>query len=362
MWGRVELRQLVWLVFALFGLFVGRGGSVAQTPAPSFGCHGNASPAEGAICSDPKLAAEDRFMARLYALSQVSAFGSGRSNEFAAQREWLRSRDYACRNADPTCLVGMYQDRNERLAIAVLFSHPEVALPEIRRVDPDAAGLLQAIYLYARSGKLSEADRQRIARLLEPFAGPPGGVGSFDPVLAVKSDSAFAEFIGTRSAFLAGNSARQYAPVFPCAAMVRKPKLVGATAPRFGSTMDSFIIYSDCEDTLPPLPKLSALVGRGMTGMHDAECGGGTIRFGDYRAFANDAVAAQLATGSQLRNQRSKPFPHPRSVNSADISAAVNELTAYYVHYGRAGRSQARPLAQQMIFTMLNEAMECERP
>lgn len=338
--------------------FVAVGVLHAQSNSPSFVCSANGSAVEQAVCSDSKLASEDQFMARLYALAQVSAFGQGPSNELAAQREWLKSRE-VCLHADrppATCLAGPYAWRNEQLALAILFAHPEIALPELRRLDPQAAGMFEAIYLYSRSPRLSRGDQQRIVMLLRPYAAKSGEAnwGEPAPEDAVKSDSAFAEFIGVRSAYLDGDS---YGRAFPCAATVRKPKLIDATAPKFGSNMDNFVIQSDCEDTLPPLPRLTSLVEKRKKGMTD--CGGGSIRFAYYRSFSNDVLAARLATSAQLRNKPIKPFPRRRNVSNADVAAAVDELTAYYVRYDRAGAQDARPLARQMILDMLDEAWQC---
>ena len=298
-------------------------------------------------------------MARLYALAQVSAFGKGRSNQAARQREWLRTRNFLCNGIDvkPGCDAA-YAERNEELAVANLFTHPEIALPELRRIDPEAGPLFEAIYIYAKSPRLSGIDRQRVIALLQPYRNTPGGWG--EPGDAVKGDAAFAEFVGVRSAGMPGTPGmlhERYGRVFPCAAAVRKPKLVEATAPRFGSNMDNFVIRSDCEDTLPPLPKFSAMVKKRGEGMTD--CGGGSIRFAYYGAFANATLAARLATGSQLRKRPVKPFPPRRKVTNADISAALDELSAYYVRYGRATHAQARPLARQMIYNMLEQAWQC---
>ena len=126
---------------------------------------------------------------------------------------------------------------------------------------------------------------------------------------------------------------------------------------RFGSTMDSHVIRSDCEDVLPPLPKFTTLVARRGAGMSD--CGGGTIRFAYYGAFANAAVGARVATGAQLRKKAGKPFPRRRNVTNAHIAAALDELAAYYVRYGRATPTRARPLARQMIYDLLEQAWQC---
>jgi len=355
-----------------FLLVVASGGLASRAHAaptsPSFACKPTNSAVERMICADPQLAAQDRLMARLYSLARVSAFGRGPSNQAAVQRPWLRSRNGCATSLSKKgfdskftadCLNGIYAERNEGLAIAILFSNPDGALPEIRRLDAKAAGMLEAIYLYARTPRLSVADRERVIALLEPYASKTGD-GEIDwgapmPADAVKSDRAMADFIGIRSAFL--ETGTREALAFPCAAFVRKPGLLEAIGPHFGSNMDNFVVQSDCEEMLPPLPKFSSLVSKRIDGMTD--CGGGTIRFAYYRSFNTAVLAARLAAGSQLRNKPVKPFPRRRNVTSADTSAAVGELAAYYVRYGRASEAQARPLARQMIFAMLEESWEC---
>jgi hypothetical protein len=338
------------IVVACTSGFVGAPRGQAGTASPSFACAASRSSAERIICASPKLAGEARLMARLFAFAQVSAFGSGPSSQVAAQREWLKSRD-ACA-ARYECLASSYAMRNEQLALTVLFSHPEIALPELHRLDPEGAPMFEAIYLYANARHLTEADRRRVIELLQPYADTPGGWG--EPSNAVKSDTAFAEFIGVRSAGMAGDRDGR---AFPCAAAIRKPKLVDATGPRFGSNMDNFVIQSDCPATLPPLPRFSALVDKRMTGMSD--CGGGSIRYAYYSELRNAALTARLATAAQLHNKPAKPFPHRRNVSNADTSAAVEDLSAYYIRYGRANARQARPLARQMIYNMLEQAWQC---
>lgn len=345
-------------LFAVAASFAAAAGLCAEASSPSFACTPGGTEIERIICSDPRLAAEDRLMARLYVLAQVSAFGKGPSNELAVQRQWLKERDI-CLHADlppAKCLTRPYARRNEQLALAILFAHPEIALPELRRLDPEAAGMFEAIYLYARTPRLSEGDRRQVAALLRPYvAGKDESAwGEPSPDDAAKNDSAFAEFVGIRSVYIGGDDDGR---AFPCAAVVRKPKLIDATGPRFGSNMDNFVIQSDCRDTLPPLPRFTALVEKRESGMTD--CGGGSIRFAYYRSFSNDVLAALLATSAQLRNKPAKPFPLRRNVSNADVDAAVGELAAYYVRYDRAAPAKARPLARQMIYQMLDEAWQC---
>lgn len=348
------MRKLILLILLASANGPAAAQSRPQTSSPSFACTAGGSVVERIICADPKLAAEDRLMVRLYSFARISAFGRGESNQPAAQREWLKSRDEACATShDPQkCLSSSYAERNERLALAVLFSRPEVALPELRRLDPEAAPMFEAIFLYSSSPKLGDAERRRVIALLERYATTPGGWG--EPGAAVTSDAAFAEFIGVRSAGMTGEN---YGRAFPCAAMIRKPKLIEATEPRFGSTMDNFVIQSDCPDTLPPLPKFSALVEKRIAGMSD--CGGGSIRFAYYRSFWNAALAARLATKAQLRAGRTKAIARRRNVTNAAVTAAISELSAYYQRYGRADTRQAPRLARKMIYEMLEQAWQC---
>lgn len=359
------MRTVIYLFFlTLIAGFAARGCRVH--PAP-LACAAAESSLERTICADPKLAAEDRLMTKLYTFARVSALGRGPSNELHVQREWLGDRDKCA--APPVgaadhpvesvrnCLAESYAKRNEQLALAVLFSQPDLALPELRRLDPQAAGLFEAVYLYARSPKLSDRDRSRVVALLEPYAAKTGDAGSWGeaaPANAAMSDDAFAEFVGIRSAYLLDDVPGR---AFPCGALIRKPGLIDATGPHFGSSMDNLVIRSDCEDTLPPLPRFTSLVEKRGAGMTD--CGGGTIRFAYYRAFSNDVDAARLATSAELHKKPVKSFPHRRKVMSADITAAVDDLAAYYVRYGRADKRQARPLARQMIYQMLDEAWQC---
>src|SRR5207244_2926155 len=159
-----------------------------------------------------------------------NAFGKGPSNEPAAQREWLKSRERGCADStDPQqCLSSIYAERNEELALAVLFTHPDIALPELQRLNPEAAPLFEAIYVYARSAKVSDRDRKGVAALLEPYASKAGdgeSWGESSPAEATKNDDAFAEFVGIRSAYLRHDVGGR---AFPCAAAVRKPDLVDA--------------------------------------------------------------------------------------------------------------------------------------
>ncbi|MGC6547664.1 hypothetical protein ACP0HG_27050, partial [Escherichia coli] len=74
-----------------------------------------------------------------------------------------------------------------------------------------------------------------------------------------RSDRHFAAFLNVLGPYLDEPRLSGAPRTLPCAAIVRHPKLLEATGPAFGSTLDNFIFRNDCRDTLPPLPSLDAL-------------------------------------------------------------------------------------------------------
>src|SRR5262249_16587034 len=104
--------------------------------------------------------------------TKVSAFGTGPSNMLATQRKWLADK---CSTAD--CLRYAYPLRIQELAVATLFRDPELALPIIRRFDPDGAPMQEAILLIPNepvganwSSPAYAVKRARILALLQPYA------------------------------------------------------------------------------------------------------------------------------------------------------------------------------------------------
>lgn len=97
----------------------------APAPSPSFACARAATYAERAICGDPRLAAYDRAIARLYRASATARAAQ-------AQKEWLAERN-RCR--DTKCLLDRHEGRLFTLAINGAIPGPSLR----SETDRDAA-------------------------------------------------------------------------------------------------------------------------------------------------------------------------------------------------------------------------------
>ncbi|HWU02089.1 MAG TPA: hypothetical protein VN222_05055, partial [Novosphingobium sp.] len=319
-------RKWQWLTAQLIAVGVlttpTQASPVTNTPVtPSFTCAVTSTGVEQVICTTPDLAAADRTMATLYALDRVSAFGSGASDELAAQREALKQmRGCAKPPAGDTvaeCLRIEYARRNNSLALAALMLSPDVALPVLRRTDPAFAPVLEAVALWATepagadwSDPTRAAKRERISALLAPLVADlmgkdyprtmltePGADG-----VAVKrvgdifiSERHFTAFLNVLGPYLPdGNWPARSATgrrSLPCAAVIRHPALLGATQSAFGSTLDNFVLDTDCAQTLPPTPMLTALDGKLNAAWPPCD---GTIRFAAYRVYETALDTARL--------------------------------------------------------------------
>lgn len=355
---------MISLIFAL---------SIA-TAAPSFDCAAAKTSDEKAICAEPDLATADALMARLYERAKISGFGTGPSGEALAQREWLQRRD--CKPSPVwsrlECLRAAYTERNYALATAIAVRDPELALPVLRRLDPEGAALIEAVTLVARrpvgapwQSPSLDPVRPRLVTLLAPYAQrlfdtddwsfgrnilADAGIRSLDQSLT--SEKAFRSFVQVTSAYLTEG------PVIPrplsCEALVRHPGLVEITGPVFGSTFDNFIVTSDCDVTLPPMPALDRLV-KSITESWP-ECQG-SIRFSAYRSYRLAINEARLASGKSGR--RVARLPVVRGVSRAMVDAALADLSATYVRYGRATSANATALGREKIGTVLSAAHNC---
>ena len=352
--------------------------AVLATPAmahdgPSFDCAKAATAIEMTICADPQLAADDALMARLYAAARVSAFGSGPSNVTAGQRQWLKDRG-TCSSPDPriwtsigACLGEFNKRRLSELAVAALFAMPDLALATLRRTDPGAAPLYEAIWLWA-SAEPGREPRERIAPLIAPELAPGEGAGdhawghdllreegldSIDKVL--ESDASFASFLQHVSPYLKSET---YGLPLPCAAIVRRPGLLGATAPLFGSSLDNGIMMADCDQTLPPTPKFDALVAGIWRSWPDCD---GTIRFSYYKTFAYRVTAARLgiepAPGDDPVDD---PGRLPPGASRQAVAGAIYELAAIYRQYRGLSLVEARALAERRMADMMTSGGQCD--
>jgi len=351
---------------------------------PSFTCSAATNGAEQVICSTPDLSAADNTMAKLFALSRVSAFGAGPSNELAAQREVLKQMRDCARSASSSavadCLRGLYAQRNNDLAIAALMRAPDVALPVLRRTDPAFAPVFETIAIWAAepaganwSDPVRSGKRQHIAALLAPFlAQLLANDYSRDMLtdtqtgaLTIKrmddifvSESRFAAFLNVLGPFMpegdgpvtSGNARRS----LPCAAVIRHPALLAATASAFGSTLDNFVLDTDCVQTLPPMPQLTALDAKLNHAWPRCE---GTIRFAAYRIYAMALDAARLGMAPHDDKASARDLS---GVTSADIVAARRELASSYVTYLSKQPATSAAMTADAIKGILASAQECE--
>jgi uncharacterized protein len=386
--GRQAVRRFVSLALSALVLTFAGSTSSAEAVAPdlskpSFDCTQAKEPIAQTICGDPKLAEADAVMARLYMVARISAFGHGPSSELAAQRKWLKERE-DCRVPDrrvypsrAECLRGRYADRNHELAVATLFAEPALALETLRKLDPEAAPLYEAIVDYANQARGSTwpmpAERPRILKLLQPSFDrfrTDGNLafgrdiladaGIKEPADALKSEDKFIEFLQIDSAYL------QSDPIphpLPCAAIIRRPKLLDASDAIFGSTLDNFIFNPDCADTLPPLPALDRLVKTINDTWPDCD---GSIRFSAYRMFGSTLNGARVAGAAEISDfaksggtRRNVRIPRLRAVSPSLASVSIAELSTYYQTYQRVDANAARVFATSKVHDIMAAGHGC---
>jgi uncharacterized protein len=356
-----------------------------QRLAPSFNCAAVNGRVEKTICDDPNLSEADALMARLYASAKVSAFGRGTSNELATQRKWLKERE-VCRDFDRAyasreeCLRGYYRDRNQALAIATLFSEPTLALATLYKLDPEAAPLFEAIQIFASepagsnwSRPALSAKRDRLLNRLEIYflrfrsnehliygRSILEGAKIERAEDALKSDENFAQFVQISSAYLGDDPIPRQ---MPCAAILRSPGLLDATGATFGSTLDNFIIYPDCEETLPPLPSLASLVDNVWKLWPDCD---GSIRFAGYRIFGTVVNGARVASRTEIQTfaasheaRRGVAMPRRKGLSPKLASDAFEELASYYPRYQGVSSREARLYAASMVREIGTSSDEC---
>lgn len=345
----------------------------AATPAaaqtgPSFDCTKASTEIERAICGDPALAEADRTLAALFASLRTSAFGSGPSNISAGQRAWLNQRDtclplerraYASLNE---CLLAYYDDRNLELAESAMFAAPELARATVRRLDPDAAPLLEALVFYVDNpGERGPV----IALLAAPFEAlqtddrqsyghsilADGGIADLDD--ALEWDGNFARTLKMLAVYA---QVERFPMTIPCAALVRNPGLIEAVEPAFGSTLDNFIPVSDCNTALPPLPKLEAL--DEAIWAHWPECEG-TIRYLFYRSYGTAVDRARLGVSGEGGNTAKYLDLRVAGVTPRLIADAVAELGRHYRQWRGMDAPDADRSARSAVGAMLDLAHAC---
>jgi hypothetical protein len=351
------------LAFALFALL-----AAPAAARPSFDCAKASGAIEKVICADPALSADDALMARLYASAKVSPFGQANSVP-AEQVQWLKDRAH-CAKPDPqawpsvgACLASYNRDRLRDLAVAALFAEPDDALAALRKVEPGAAPIYEAIWLWASAVPGAEP-RERIAPLIAPYLEDPkdpeafhlgldmlreDGLGTADKVL--ESDATFASFLQHLGPYIDSDT---FGLPFPCAALLRRPGLLDASAPAFASSLDNGLMRPDCSATLAPMPRLDALID--SLRKHWPECEG-TIRFVYYRSFEYDVDLARIGGEPGESTPRAEPAPGA----SVDLVAgATYDLSLAYRRDRRLDPSAARKLAEKSIAAILSDAGSCE--
>lgn len=352
--------------------------SSAQTPpvsGPSFSCGSASKAVEKAICSDDALAARDRTMATLFTASQADAFNQGKSQQQILQRQWLKTRDEQCSNGDMhSCLVDMYDERLNALAVAALFRAPDAALAELDRQDPKSAALYEAIFRYVTiDDTVHRADA--VAKLIDPafeeFHGKPWAHPLSDAQDAHDAASSDKNF----SAFLDVASVSGYALTMPCSAFVRRPGLMDALNAVYGGAIDGQLIRSDCEAMTSNLPAVDRLTKAAVAVQPFCQ---GTIRFSLGRNFDKTLVAVRLhrtdlwkartldwKSGGQDENNddsaKAGDVPHFVAGHPVLIRNAADELAAYYSNRFDAPSALAEAQAHSAINAIIFGAYDlCE--
>lgn len=372
----------------VFALLVSTAVSAAPTsprhhlpPEPGLSCPGAPGSIASAICASPASSAAHHEMAVLSAVDRVSAFGTGTSNEAAAQRFTVEAlqRCVARPSGDETaCLSNAVDRRAAALAVAALLRSPGLALPALRRTDPVYEPVLEAVALWTSepagadwSAPVRADKRARILALLGPVMAdllttpgdafgreiltrPVGGgiaVRRVEDVLL--SDRHFTEFLDVIGPYLKDDALSNSRRVLPCAAIVRRPALLAATDSIFGSSFDDGVFGTDCRDTLPPSPALASLDAKLWKGWPTCD---GSIRYAAYRIHEQslDAALLGIVAGGPMR-----PAPRRRGVGLGDVAAARAELSRSYVlHLGRS-RAAAAAAASAAVDAVLRTGQEC---
>ena len=345
-------------------------------PGPSFSCN-TTDAIETVICRDPQLSARDRTMSTLFAAVRIDPLGVGPSGELETQRRWLKDRNRRCLEGERrACLVSDYDDRLAALAVAALFTHHAAAMAELARQAPKTAPLYEAIYRYATIDGAA-ARTAAVASLIAPaFEAVHDLPTSTDLLVDVASPQAAAASDKTFAAFLAAASVSDYQlNAVPCAALVRRPGLIGVLDARYGSGMDNQLLRSDCAETMPPTPHLDSLVSAVLAAQPVCE---GSIRFGAEHQYQATLVAIRLhrteiwkpgdpyapradRIGDEENTAQTPNEARFIALRRAAIGVAVDELAADYVRLFKISPEAAAADARGAVRTVIGEAYDlCE--
>jgi uncharacterized protein len=337
---------------ALIGLGIPGGGRAepgASSAGPSVPCT-SPSEIEAVICKDPALSAADRRMATLYQAAKLGPLHNG-SNQAGVQREWLKGRDAQCASGAlkmgrtaRDCVAGAYDERLESLAIADLLAEPQLSLAVLRDVDPEAEPYYEALLAYATID--NEAERTKVveAKLAPLYAGMSPEVKQgieYQGQEAATAHDAAASDDGFERFFDISAMRGDVRLVWPCAVLIKRPELVFGLNAFYGSSADSSVPDSDCEEVLPPSPaELKALADAASDAQPPCE---GSIRFAYFRNYLalQDSLRLHLVEGWGRDGKASKEEMRFRRRQSALIARTGAALAAYYTHYFHVSRSDA---------------------
>ncbi|MDE2444647.1 MAG: hypothetical protein KGO94_00615 [Alphaproteobacteria bacterium] len=336
------------------------------------------------ICAHPDIKAQDDTLAKLYAVARVNMFGKGPSGEIALQKKWLASRKQCLPLAEAkrtTCILDLYKSRNLELAFSTMPKPPDLALQVLRDQKIETEPFYEALTIFTSepdgidwSTAALAPKRVKIEALLGPMfktihddaaADDPNkhfAIELFDDA-EIKNSGDVLKSSGTFAKFFRAATYDKDA-ILPCGTVVSHQGLLDATNAYFGATPDNFIINSNCETMAPATPKFHALLKQ--INDHWPQCDG-TIRFAAYRQFG---VTIDRVLSPSLRAiEDFKPTPAPRpldgehkiiGVPKAAITAAENEMAAYYTKYVGASPAKARIFAKAKIADVLYDGQQCE--
>ena len=336
---------------------------------PSFSCAG-ASDVDAVVCKDAKLSADDRRLTALYAATRAAAIGTAESQQLTWQRQWLKGTHTECAAAtwakhaayktQRDCIADSYNTRLGELASAALFTDHADAMAVIRETSPADAPIYEAIYQYATIDD-AKARAAKVVPLIAPiYAGLDAdhktaftdNGGPANAAEAVKSDAAFGTFVNVTVSEL------EHGVMWPCATFVKRPGLLDALGPMYGSTRDNFLPQSDCDEmTAPQIAPFNAFM---TTTLQNAPDCGGTIRFAGGREFYRMRTAALLHRPEQWAKFKpsdgGKPESNFRKKRAADIAKAQATLFAYYVQVLHLDTATANRDAGKITDVLINQA------
>lgn len=336
---------------------------------PSFNC-ANATDVDAVVCKDAKLAADDRRLTALYAATRDAAIGAGASQQLTWQRKWLKDTHTECAAAawarhqayktQRDCIADAYNTRLDELATAALFSDHADAMAVIRETSPADAAIYEAIYQYATTDD-ARARAAKVVPLIAPvYAGLDAehktaftdNGGPATAADAVKSDAAFGTFVNVTVSEL------EHSVMWSCAAFVKRPGLLDALGPMYGSTRDNFLPQADCDEmTAPQIAPFNDFM---TTTLQNAPDCGGTIRFAGGREFYRMRTAALLHRPEQWAKYKAADGDKPESTfrrkHAADISKAQATLAAYYVQVLHLDAATANRDAGKITDVLINQA------